>query len=143
MDLEGVVSKLRDAPYRSERTDSWIKVKCLQITRLEVIGYKEGVSSLYLGKREGDEFLYAGKVGTGYTNKMIAELRPIIKPLTRKTMPLTRKPPRKKIDHWVEPKYWAEVEYRDITADGVLRHVTFRGLYRDRSATTAVVTKFK
>ena len=47
------------------------------------------------------------------------------------------------IDKWAAPKYWAEVEYRDITTDGLLRHVTFMGLYANRTAKTPLLGKFK
>ena len=50
---------------------------------------------------------------------------------------------KNKIDHWVQPKYWAEVEYRDITTDGLLRHTTFRGLYPNRAAKKPLVARFK
>jgi bifunctional non-homologous end joining protein LigD len=140
--LEGIISKRKNAPYKSERTEDWIKVKCIQFGRYEVIGYKEGASSLYLGRREGDDFLYAGKAGTGYTNKMVVELYKLMKPIALKRSPLTKKATHK-IDHWVEPKYWAEVEYRDITADGHLRHVTFRGLYASEKAKKPLVAKFR
>jgi bifunctional non-homologous end joining protein LigD len=144
MGLEGIVSKVRTAPYRSERNESWIKTKCLQIARYEVIGYKKGATSLYLGKQEGKELVYVGKAGTGFTNTMILELAGLLKPITVEKMPLAKKPDRKnKIDHWVAPKYWAEVEYRDITTDGLLRHTTFRGLYESRTAKKPLVTKFK
>jgi ATP-dependent DNA ligase len=52
MGLEGIVSKLRDSVYRSERSEAWIKTKCNQISRYEVIGYKNGATSIYLGKRQ-------------------------------------------------------------------------------------------
>jgi ATP-dependent DNA ligase len=56
---------------------------------------------------------------------MILELARLMKPITLARSPLSKLPDRKnKIDKWTEPKYWAEVEYRDITADGLLRHVT-------------------
>jgi bifunctional non-homologous end joining protein LigD len=141
--LEGIVSKVRSAPYRSERNDSWIKTKCLQIARYEVIGYKNGVTSLYLGKREGKDLVYAGKAGTGFTNSMILELAALLRPVTVDKMPLAEKPDRKnKIDHWAAPKYWAEVEYRNITTDGLLRHTTFRGLYESKGAKKPLVAKF-
>lgn len=144
MGLEGIVSKLRDSPYRSERTEAWIKIKCVQIARYEVIGYKDGATSLYLAKREGKDLIYVGKAGTGFTNSMILELAKLMKPITLTKMPLAKKPDRKnKIDHWAAPKYWAEVEFRDITADGLLRHVTFRGLYTSRNAKQPLVAKFK
>ena len=74
---------------------------------------------------------------------MILELAGLLKPITVEKMPLAKKPDRKnKIDHWAAPKYWAEVEYRDITRDGLLRHVTFRGLYANRTAKKPLVTKF-
>jgi bifunctional non-homologous end joining protein LigD len=142
--LEGIVSKAKAAPYRSKRNDSWIKTKCIQTARYEVIGYKDGATSLYLGKREGDRLIYAGKAGTGFTKAMVLELGRLLKPITVDKMPLAEKPDRKnKIDHWVEPKCWAEVEYRDLTSDGLLRHTTFRGLYESRTAKKPLVAKFK
>jgi bifunctional non-homologous end joining protein LigD len=144
MRLEGVVSKFKGAPYKSERNESWIKTKCLHIARYEVIGYKKGATSLYLAKREGKDLIYVGKAGTGFTNSMILELAGLLKPITLEKMPLAKKPDRKnKIDHWAAPKYWAEVEYRDITADGLLRHTTFRGLYASKNAKKPLVAKFK
>jgi bifunctional non-homologous end joining protein LigD len=144
MGLEGLVSKLRDAPYRSGRTEAWIKTKCLQVARYEVIGYKKGATSLYLARRDGKELLYVGKAGTGFTNTMVLELARLLKPITVAKMPLSKKPDRKnKIDFWAAPKYWAEVEYRDITTDGLLRHVTFRGLYAARSARKPLVARFR
>lgn len=142
--LEGIVSKHRDAPYKSERNEAWIKVKCLHVARFEVIGYKKGATSLYLAKREGKDLIYVGKAGTGFTNSMILELYGLLKPITLEKMPLGKNPDRKnKIDHWCAPKYWAEVEYRDVTTDGLLRHTTFRGLYKSRSAKEPLVAKFK
>ena len=142
--LEGIVSKLRNAPYKSGRTDHWIKVKCLQVARFEVIGFKDGATSLYLAKREGKDLVYIGKAGTGFTNSMVLELARLMKPIKLKKMPLAKKADRKnEIDNWAAPKYWAEVEYRDITTDGLLRHVSFRGLYESKSAKKPLVAKFK
>jgi bifunctional non-homologous end joining protein LigD len=142
--LEGIVSKHRNAPYKSERNEAWIKAKCLQTARYEVIGYKDGATSLYLAKREGKDRVYVGKAGTGFTNSMILELARLLKPITLDKMPLAKKPDRKnKIDHWTAPKYWAEVAYSDISAVGLLRHVVFRGLYDSRKAKKPLVAKFK
>ena len=64
---------------------------------------------------------------------MILELARLLKPITLAKSPLSKLPDRKnKIDKWAAPKYWAEVGYRDITSDGLLRHTTFRGLYANR-----------
>jgi bifunctional non-homologous end joining protein LigD len=143
MNLEGIVSKFKGAPYKSERNESWIKVKCLRTARYEVIGYKKGATSLYLARREGKDLIYVGKAGTGFTNSMILKLAGLLKPITLDKMPLAEKPNRKnKIDHWAAPKYWAEVEYRDITTDGLLRHTTFRGLYASKTAKKPLIAKF-
>jgi bifunctional non-homologous end joining protein LigD len=142
--LEGIVSKVKGAPYKSERNETWLKVKCIQVARYEVIGYKKGATSLYLGKRDGKDLVYVGKAGTGFTNSMILELHQLLRPITLDKMPLAKRPDRKnKIDHWCAPKYWAEVGYRDITTDGLLRHTTFRGLYPDRKSKQPLVAKFK
>jgi bifunctional non-homologous end joining protein LigD len=142
--LEGIISKSKNAPYKSERNESWLKVKCIQTARYEVIGYKNGATSLYLGKRVGRDLIYVGKAGTGFTNSMILELARLLKPITVLKMPLAKKPDRKnKIDHWAAPKYWAEVEYRDITTDGLLRHTTFRGLYDSKTSRKPLVDKFR
>jgi bifunctional non-homologous end joining protein LigD len=142
--LEGIVSKSKGAPYRSERNESWLKVKCIQTTRYEVIGYKDGATSLYLAKREGKDLVYVGKAGTGFTQAMVAQLYKLLKPITLEKMPLAKKPDRKnKIDNWAAPKYWAEIGYRDITSDGLLRHVTFKGLYESKNAKKPLVAKFE
>jgi bifunctional non-homologous end joining protein LigD len=73
---------------------------------------------------------------------MIGELYKLMKPITLKKSPLTKKAIHK-IDHWVEPRYWAEVEYRDITAHGHLRHVTFRGLHSSKESKKPLVAKFR
>jgi bifunctional non-homologous end joining protein LigD len=142
--LEGIVCKFKSAPYRSERNESWLKIKCIQTARYEVIGYKDGATSLYLAKREGKDLIYVGKAGTGFTQSMILDLYRLLKPITLPKMPLAKKPDRKnKIDNWAAPKYWAEVGYRDITSDGLLRHVTFKGLYPSRSSKRPLVAKFR
>jgi bifunctional non-homologous end joining protein LigD len=128
--LEGIVSKRKDAPYKSGRTETWIKVKCVRKGRFPIIGFIPdvgGVSALYLGKREGRELLYAGKVGSGFSQKTSMSVRKKLEPLVTKESRLTRKV-RKPKAKWVEPKFWADVEYRDITADGLLRQSALKGM---------------
>ncbi|MET3843911.1 hypothetical protein [Bradyrhizobium sp. OAE829] len=64
---EGIVSKRGDSPYRSERTEAWLKIKPVQKGKFPVIGFVKDdpteVAALYLGKREGKELVYMGKVG--------------------------------------------------------------------------------
>jgi bifunctional non-homologous end joining protein LigD len=68
LNFEGIISKRADAPSRSERTEAWLKVKTVQKGKFPVIGFVKdptGVAALYLGKREGKDLVYIGKVGTG------------------------------------------------------------------------------
>jgi bifunctional non-homologous end joining protein LigD len=91
-----------------------------------------GIAALYLGQREGRELRYVGKVGTGFTMKVSADLRRRLDAIETPTSRLTRAV-RKPKARWVEPMLIAEVEYRDITAEGYLRHSSFKGLANDRN----------
>jgi bifunctional non-homologous end joining protein LigD len=85
------------------------------------------VSALYLGKREGVELIYAGKVGSGFSQKTSMFVRRTLEPLVTKESRLTQKV-RKPKAKWVEPRFYADVEYRDITSDGLLRQSAFKGM---------------
>jgi bifunctional non-homologous end joining protein LigD len=70
LNWEGIISKRTDAPYRSERTEAWQKIKTVMKGKFPVIGFVKdptGVAALYLGKKEGKDLVYMGKVGTGWT----------------------------------------------------------------------------
>jgi bifunctional non-homologous end joining protein LigD len=130
MGLEGIISKRKDAPYKSGRTETWIKVKCVRTGRFPIVGFIPdvgGVSALYLGKREGKDLIYAGKVGSGFSQKTSMSVRRALEPLVTKESRLTRKV-RKPKAKWVEPRFFADVEYRDITAEGLLRQSAFKGM---------------
>lgn len=89
------------------------------------------MAALYLGKRDGKELRYMGKVGTGWTRTKSAEIRKaldtVVSPKTKLTKPI-----KKPKATWVEPKFCADVEYRDITSEGLLRASSFKGLSRDK-----------
>jgi bifunctional non-homologous end joining protein LigD len=130
MNLEGIVSKRVDAPYRSGRTESWLKIKMSVRDKFPIVGFipdPGGIAALYLGKRDGKELRYVGKVGTGFTKATSAGLRKRLDALATPKSKLTA-PVRKPKATWVEPKLVAEVEYRDITSEGYLRHSSFKGL---------------
>jgi bifunctional non-homologous end joining protein LigD len=97
MGLEGIVSKQKDARYRSGRVESWIKVKCGKRDAFPVVAFVEKlgakprkIASLYVGRREGGELLYAGKVRSGYTEAVARDLRERLDPLIRTRSPLSR-----------------------------------------------------
>jgi bifunctional non-homologous end joining protein LigD len=128
--FEGIISKNADAPYRSERSDAWIKVKCLQRGKFPVVGFVKdptGVAALYLGRQEGKDLVYSGKVGTGWSRTVSCQIRKKLDTVVSSASKLT-KPIREPKATWVEPAFLAEVEYRDITADGMLRAPSFKGL---------------
>jgi bifunctional non-homologous end joining protein LigD len=85
-----------------------------------------GGAALYLGKREGNDLVYMGKVGTGWSRTMSSQIR---KQLDTVVSPKSKlKPIKKPNATWVEPSFMAEVEFRDITSEGLLRQSSFKGM---------------
>ena len=132
LNWEGIVSKRADAPCRSERTEAWLKIKAVTKGTFPVIGFIKdptGVAALYLGMREGKDLVYLGKVGTGWSRTVSSQIRKQLDTVVSPKSKLT-KPIRKPKATWVEPKFFADVEYRDITSEGLLRASSFKGLSR-------------
>jgi len=132
LNWEGIVSKRADAPYRSERTEAWLKIKTIQKGKFPVIGFVKdptGVAALYLAKKEGKDLVYMGKVGTGWSRTVSSQIRKQLDTVVSPKSKLT-KPIKKPKATWVEPTFVADVEYRDITSEGLLRASSFKGLFR-------------
>jgi bifunctional non-homologous end joining protein LigD len=130
LNYEGIVSKRVDAPYRSERVEAWLKIKTVQRAKFPVVGFIKdptGVAALYLGKKDGKELRYMGKVGTGWSRTTSREIRNALDTVVRPTSKLTKAIKKPKAT-WVEPTFFADVEYRDITSEGLLRASSFKGL---------------
>lgn len=130
--LEGIVSKVRDSVYTSGRGNNWVKTTCAQRETLTIAGFAldEGKwDGVYLGRRKGDDLIYAGKVDHGFDKTSAAELRKRLEPLRRRTQPYAKRIAHKGI--WVEPKLLAEIEYRAKSAEGKVRHPFFKGLRED------------
>jgi bifunctional non-homologous end joining protein LigD len=130
--LEGVVSKVRDSRYASGRGNDWVKKTCANRETLAIAGFAldgENWDGLFVGRYQGDDLVYAGKVDLGFDRTSAAELRKRLTPLIRKSQPYA-----KRIAHranWVEPKLLAEIEYRAKSAAGKVRHPFFKGLRED------------
>jgi len=139
--LEGIVSKRRDSKYTGGRGGSWVKTKCLLRQELVIAGYtdpegaRNHIGSLLVGYYEGGKLVYAGKVGTGFTMKLLVEVKALLEPLETTKCPFTPEPPRAWTGpgrHWCTPKLVGEVAFSEWTADGRLRHPSFQGLRRDK-----------
>jgi len=104
-------------------------------------GARTGIGALLVGYYEGERFVYAGKVGTGFTHATLAELRRLLAPLEQDASPFDPEPPRAWTGpscHWVAPTYVAEVAFLEWTGEGRLRHPSFQGLRRDKDPRTIV-----
>jgi bifunctional non-homologous end joining protein LigD len=145
--LEGIVSKRRDSPYTGGRGGAWLKTKCILRQELVIGGYTdpEGarthIGALLVGYHDKGKLVYAGKVGTGFTRKLLVELKALLAPLETKASPFSPEPPRAWTGpgrHWVEPRLVGEVAFSEWTADGRLRHPSFQGLRRDKRAADVI-----
>jgi bifunctional non-homologous end joining protein LigD len=147
--LEGVLAKRRDSIYEpGRRSRAWVKVKHVRAQEVVVIGWKPGggrreggIGSLLLGvHNEHGDLVYAGHVGTGFTQRMLDDLLARLRPLVRKTAPVVDEVPRAqaKDARWVTPKLVGEVEFSEWTRDGRLRHPSWRGLRPDKPAADVV-----
>jgi bifunctional non-homologous end joining protein LigD len=144
MRLEGIVSKRRDAPYESRRGGSWLKVKCLRRQEVVIGGWTEpsgartGLGALLVGVQEGGGLAYVGKVGTGYTEKVLKDLRRRLGALEQASAPFSPKPKGVGAAHWAKPELVAEVAFTEWTGDGKMRHPSFQGLRADKPAREVV-----
>ena len=141
--LEGIVSKRADAPYAGKRTKAWLKVKCTHRQEFVIVGWlpsdkKRGFKSLLLGVREGKGYRYAGKVGTGFDQALMDDIRDKLDALDRKTPTVEAPKAAVRGAKWVTPKLVAEVAFAEVTPDGVLRHSSFIGLREDKAAKDVV-----
>lgn len=140
---EGVMAKRADSRYEHRRSRDWLKFKCQHGQEFVIGGFtdpehsREGFGALLLGYYRGDEFVYAGKVGTGFDEQLLQDLRRQLDALEQPQSPFSAgQPPRRA--HWVRPELVAEVRFSQWTAAGRLRHPAFEGMRDDKSAREVV-----
>jgi bifunctional non-homologous end joining protein LigD len=135
---EGLIAKRKGSTYVGARTRDWIKLKVSRAQELVVLGFtpmKNGrseIGALLVGVREGARYRYAGKVGTGFSSALRAQL---LRELSQEVVGASEiiDAPRIRVARWVKPRLVAQVAFTEWTTDGKLRHPRFQGLRDDKS----------
>jgi len=138
--LEGVMAKRLDSTYEvGKRSRAWLKVKNHKGQEFVIGGWSTGegrragtIGALLVGYYDHGKFIYAGHVGTGFTDRLLDELRKEMAPLTRPDSPFDSPVPRLKNTTFVEPMLVGEVQFSEWTRDGTLRQPSFKGLREDK-----------
>jgi bifunctional non-homologous end joining protein LigD len=142
---EGVIAKRRGSPYQQRRSPLWLKMKCEASQELVVGGFTDpqgarvGLGALLVGYYEGDNFVFAGKIGTGFDTKLLLDLRSRLDRLEVGVTPFTRAKglPRLRA-HWVKPQIVVQVGFIEWTVHGKLRHPRLLGVRFDKAARDVV-----
>lgn len=141
---EGIIAKRADAVYEHRRSRAWLKFKCLRRQELVVGGYtvprgtRTGLGALLVGYYDDGHLVYAGKVGTGFDDRMLRSLRAQLDELAQPQPAFDRGSPRERDVRYVRPELVCEVAFTEWTRDGRLRHPRFVGLRRDKDPTEVV-----
>ncbi len=139
--LEGIVSKQKNGLYQPGRGGGWLKAKCVARQEFVIGGFtyprrsRHGIGALLLGVYDGSgRLVYTGRVGTGFSQKALKELRDRLRALESANSPFARGSvgTRARGVQWVRPRLVAEVAFRSWTRDGLLRQASFEGLCEDK-----------
>lgn len=141
--LEGLVAKRLGSRYEpGRRSPAWRKVKVRRRQEVVVGGWLPGeggregrIGALVVGVHEGGALRFAGRVGTGFTDRELARLQGLLEPLRTERCPFEPPPPRGAAPKatWVEPRLVADVEFGEWTEAAVLRHPAYLGLRADKA----------
>lgn len=141
---EGVIAKRLDAPYEHKRSRHWLKMKCEASQELVVGGFTDpqggrvGFGALLVGHFDGRDFVFAGKVGTGFDTALLRALHARLLRLEQPTSPFTRGGTPRTGVHWVTPEIVVQLAFTEWTEGGKLRHPRLLGLREDKRAADVV-----
>ena len=137
---EGVIAKRRGSPYEHRRSKHWLKMKCEASQELVVGGFTDprgarvGLGALLVGYFEGSDFVFAGKIGTGFDTKLLLDLRKRLDALEVPQSPFTRAKGLPRIRaHWARPEIVVQVAFIEWTVHGKLRHPRLVGVRFDKN----------
>jgi bifunctional non-homologous end joining protein LigD len=145
MGLEGIVAKKADAPYKSGRSDLWLKVRADRTGDFVVVGYtipkgsRGGFGALHLGAYRDGELVYIGRAGSGFSAKQLKEVAADLERLEQPKPSFAGAVPAERESRWVKPELVAEVRYKEITGDGLLRQPVFLRFRDDKKPEECVV----
>jgi bifunctional non-homologous end joining protein LigD len=137
---EGIVAKRRGSPYEHRRSPHWLKMKCENAQELVVGGFTDprgarvGLGALLVGYYEGGDFVFAGKVGTGFDAALLRGLRSRLDAAEIRESPFTRAVGLPRLyAHWVRPEIVVQVAFIEWTGNGKLRHSRLLGVRTDKA----------
>jgi len=141
---EGIIAKRAASRYVHQRSVDWLKFSCLNRQEFVIGGFtnpagsRTGFGALLIGYYEGDLLRYAGRVGTGFNEQVLAILGEILALQEQKISPFADKRDRLKGEHWVSPEMVCEVAFNGWTESGKLRQPRFLGIRNDKDASRVV-----
>ncbi len=138
MGLEGIVAKRADSPYRSRRSADWVKIRADRVDDFVVVGFSKpkgsrgGFGALHLAQYTGTQLVYVGRVGSGFDDRALKDIAATLTEHVVKKPPAVGPVPKGAEESWVEPLIVAEVRFKEVTADGLLRHPVFVRFREDK-----------
>lgn len=140
---EGLIAKRAGSRYQGRRSRDWLKLKVVREQEMVIVGFtppaggRVAIGALLLGYMDGGQLRYAGKVGTGFTEEVLRDLKARLEPLVVDAPPVCDAP-RMKEARWVRPELVAQVGFGDWSDAGRLRHPRYLGLRVDKDPADVV-----